>query len=67
MTDAVIPIHAIKGRGTATRMPHRFEKDVRSAWDDGWDTLQDAASADAPRVILIPIRNTINYPVPSCD
>ena len=50
MTDAVIPIHAIKGRGTATRMPHRFEKDVRSAWDDGWDTLQDAASADAPRL-----------------
>ena len=48
MTDAVIPIHAIKGRGTATRMPHRFEKDVRSAWDDGWNTLEDAAAEDTP-------------------
>jgi hypothetical protein len=30
MSDAIIPIHAIKGRGTATRIAHRFEKDVRS-------------------------------------
>ena len=44
MTDALIPIHAIKGRGTATRMPHRFEKDTRSAWDDGWNTLENAAA-----------------------
>ena len=47
MTDAIIPIHAIKGRGTATRMPHRFEKDVRSAWDDGWGTLEDTAGENA--------------------
>jgi DNA repair photolyase len=50
MTDAFIPIHAIKGRGTATRMPHRFEKDTRSAWDDGWNMLEDAAADDAPRL-----------------
>ena len=48
MSDATIPIHAIKGRGTATRMPHRFEKDVRSAWDDGWGTLEEAAAGEAP-------------------
>jgi DNA repair photolyase len=50
MSDATIPIHAIKGRGTATRMPHRFEKDVRSAWDDGWGTLEEDASGETPRL-----------------
>ncbi|MCZ8258184.1 MAG: PA0069 family radical SAM protein [Polaromonas sp.] len=50
MSDAIIPIHAIKGRGTATRMPHRFEKDVRSAWDDGWGTLEGDAAGEAPRI-----------------
>ena len=49
MADVVLPIHLIKGRGAATRMPHRFEKDRRSAYDDGWGTLEDAAG-DAPRL-----------------
>jgi DNA repair photolyase len=48
MTDAIIPIHAIRGRGAVTRMPHRFEKDSRSAWDDGWGTL-DESDADSTR------------------
>lgn len=47
MTDALIPLHAIKGRGTAARMPHRFENEVRSAWDDGWGTLADAVGEKA--------------------
>ena len=42
-----LPIHIIKGRGAATRMPHRFERDVRDAYDDGWGTLEADAS-DAP-------------------
>ena len=50
MTDAHIPIHAFKGRGTATRMPHRFERDVRGAWDDGWGTLEAVANEGAPRL-----------------
>jgi DNA repair photolyase len=50
MTDALIPIHAIKGCGTATRMPHRFEKDVRGAWDDGWGTLEAAAGESSARL-----------------
>ena len=50
MTDAFIPIHAIKGRGTATRTPHRFEKDVRGAWDDGWGTLEAAAGESSARL-----------------
>ena len=40
MSESVIPIHAIKGRGTATRMAHRFESVKRDAFDDGWGTLQ---------------------------
>lgn len=40
MSDAHIPLHAIKGRGTAARQAHRFESDTRSAWDDGWGTLE---------------------------
>jgi DNA repair photolyase len=35
-----IPLQALKGRGSATRMPHRFERDTRNAFDDGWDTLE---------------------------
>lgn len=48
MSEAFIPLHAIKGRGTATRMAHRFTKDVRDAWDDGWGTLEDAALNEKP-------------------
>ncbi|SEA87216.1 hypothetical protein SAMN05444680_10474 [Variovorax sp. YR216] len=47
MPDAFIPLHALKGRGAATRLAHRFERDTRSAFDDGWGTLEDgAAEAD---------------------
>ncbi|MEO8024304.1 PA0069 family radical SAM protein [Polaromonas sp.] len=48
MSEAYIPLHAIKGRGTATRLAHRFTKDVRDAWDDGWGTLEDAALNEIP-------------------
>jgi DNA repair photolyase len=45
MPDILIPLHAIKGRGIAHRQPHRFERDPRTAFDDGWGTLDDAAVA----------------------
>ena len=32
-----VPVEAIKGRGTATRFPHRFEKDQREGFDDAWE------------------------------
>ncbi|MDI1341577.1 PA0069 family radical SAM protein [Polaromonas sp.] len=48
MTEVTIPVHAIKGRGTATRLAHRFEKDARAAYDDGWGTLEEAAADRAP-------------------
>lgn len=49
MSDIIIPIHAIKGRGSATRIAHRFEKDVRDAYDDGWGTLEEA-EGETPRL-----------------
>ncbi|RZJ15383.1 MAG: radical SAM protein, partial [Haliea sp.] len=50
MPDVLIPVHAIKGRGTATRLAHRFEKDVRADWDDGWGTLEADAAEGAPKL-----------------
>lgn len=50
MSDAFIPIHAIKGRGTATRFPHRFEKDARLDYDDGWGTLQESVGEETAKL-----------------
>lgn len=38
MTDFFISPTAIKGRGSASRIAHRFESDSRAAFDDGWQT-----------------------------
>ena len=45
MNEARIPLAAIKGRGTATRFPHRFESDQRHDFDDGLSTLLDEVEA----------------------
>src|SRR3990167_990913 len=45
MTTVHIPVQAIKGRGVAHRQPHRFERDQRAAFDDGWGTLDEATAA----------------------
>ncbi|MBS0341779.1 MAG: PA0069 family radical SAM protein [Proteobacteria bacterium] len=48
--EAFIPLHAIKGRGAASRLPHRFESEQRNTYDDGWGTLDEsqAEQAEAP-------------------
>ncbi|MDO9436850.1 PA0069 family radical SAM protein [Hydrogenophaga sp.] len=50
MHNVHIPIQAIKGRGVSHRQAHRFMRDERAAFDDGWSALDDAAQAreDAP-------------------
>jgi DNA repair photolyase len=48
MNSYPVPVSAIKGRGTATRLAHRFEHDTRGAFDDGWFTLQEEAEGNAP-------------------
>jgi len=50
MADVFIPVHALKGRGAATRLPHRFERDVRDAYDDGWGTLEEGAADALPQL-----------------
>jgi DNA repair photolyase len=42
MPDVAIPVHAIKGRGAASQVAHRFSVDARAAFDDGWGTLDEA-------------------------
>ncbi|MBC7601726.1 MAG: PA0069 family radical SAM protein [Ramlibacter sp.] len=41
MSEVRIPLEAIKGRGASTQLAHRFERDAREAFDDGWTTLDD--------------------------
>ena len=50
MTTTHIPVEALKGRGSATRLAHRFSSDARDAWDDGWDTLSEVATDRRARV-----------------
>jgi DNA repair photolyase len=49
MSEALIPIQAIKGRGAATRIAHRFERDARAAFDDGWQTWDETLAGDIAR------------------
>ena len=39
----IIPVNAIKGRGSASAIAHRFERDARAEFDDGWGTLEAGA------------------------
>ena len=41
-----IPVQAIRGRGAATALPHRFAQDVRERVDDGWGNAQEADADD---------------------
>ena len=43
-SETSIPVAAIKGRGTASRIAHRFSSDLRAAFDDGWGTLDEACA-----------------------
>jgi DNA repair photolyase len=37
-----VPLSAVKGRGAASFMAHRFERDARDVFSDGWDLPADA-------------------------
>lgn len=41
------PVTTIKGRGTASRIQHRFSLDARESFDDGWQTNSDSPSQPA--------------------
>ena len=53
-----IPIHPLvrpepgaapqfKGRGSGWQLPHRFNRDEREAYDDGWGTLDQVVGEEA--------------------
>ena len=50
MSEAFIPLSALKGRGAASRLAHRFERDTREAWDDGWGTLEEQHGEPPARI-----------------
>ncbi|MCG2593811.1 PA0069 family radical SAM protein [Ramlibacter sp. XY19] len=43
-----IPLQALKGRGAATRLAHRFEKDQREAFADGWEASGEEEGPAGP-------------------
>jgi DNA repair photolyase len=47
MTEVRVPLHAIKGRGAATAIAHRFARDERDAFDDGWGTVGNLQGGQA--------------------
>ncbi|RYZ12354.1 MAG: PA0069 family radical SAM protein [Comamonadaceae bacterium] len=55
MAEIFVPIHALKGRGAATRIPHRFEQAARDAFDDGWGTFEEGL-AEAPGRLQTEVR-----------
>lgn len=48
VAEVRVPLAALKGRGTATRFPHRFERDARESFDDGWQRSEEE-EAGLPR------------------
>jgi DNA repair photolyase len=49
MAEFSIPLQALKGRGTASRVAHRFAPDARAAFDDGWQTWDEALAQEAAK------------------
>jgi DNA repair photolyase len=45
--EHIVPLRALKGRGAVSQLAHRFNKDARAEFDDGWDTLDLGALAAA--------------------
>ena len=57
-----VPLTAIKGRGAATAIAHRFARDTREAFDDGWgdgEPVDDAAAPPLTQVTLEDVRSVI--------
>ena len=53
VSEISIPFSALKGRGVAHSQPHRFERDARAAFDDGWGTAQDVIAEGEEAVLTV--------------
>lgn len=47
-----VPLQAVRGRGAASRMAHRFTRDAREPFADGWDA-EPGDAPGAPRTEVI--------------
>ncbi len=61
-----IPLSAIKGRGAASRIAHRFQSEARDAFDDGWEWPSEPGEGDdalrpATQVTWEDARRVITY------
>ena len=43
---ATVPLSALKGRGAASQITHRFSRDTREGFDDGWHDAGEGGGAD---------------------
>lgn len=49
MAEFTLPLTALKGRGAAARVAHRFEQEARAAFDDGWQTWDETLQGEATK------------------
>jgi DNA repair photolyase len=61
--EVSIPLQAIRGRGAASALAHRFTRDTRQAFDDGWETVEGATPGEpvATEIIWENARSVIAY------
>ncbi len=63
MSAFTLPVSAVKGRGAATRLAHRFAGDAREAFDDGWqslgETVERSGAAVPTQVIFEDVKSVI--------
>ena len=59
MSEFQRPIELLKGRGAASRIPSRFDAELRTGWDDGWAQEEGAAPLPATTVRLEDCRSAI--------
>jgi hypothetical protein len=67
MSEVLMPVHAIKGRGAVSQIAHRFTRDALEGFDDGWGTVDDLAAEQfeqlppATQVILEDAKSIITH------
>ncbi len=49
MAEFTLPLTALKGRGAAARVAHRFEQEARAAFDDGWQTWDETLQGEVTK------------------
>jgi DNA repair photolyase len=49
-SPTLIPLSAIKGRGAVSQLAHRFSRDAREDFDDGWGTVDAQALEQGERL-----------------